>query len=155
MSAMKRFERELGELPAKISLTLFANYVILGLPVLGIYGSSTARSSVSMPIPAVLVSLLATIDTATEGILAQIVSLQGRRGRSPALPLFLNNVVRRGLRRGGFADLIRRVPRRPRWSLRWFVLHRVSFADERDILVDHVVLQIGRAVVVGLRHLRG
>lgn len=133
----------------KICLALdYVVYRVLRLPVLGIYGNFTARSSVSQPVSVVLVSLFTAVNTAAEGILAQVVPLQGRRRRFAPLPLF-TMIGRPGDRLRHF------VPRRSRRSFRWFVLRYISVADERYVPVDHVVLQIGRAVVIGLGQLWG
>lgn len=134
-----------------------------GLPVLEIYGNFTARSAVP-PLPVVLVPFLAAVDAAAEGILAQVVPLQGRRGRATLPPLLLAGVGTMMFGRcpggdDGPGGLARRVdvPRRPRRSLRRLLLrlyHRVPLADERYVPVDHVVLQVSRPVIVGLRELR-
>lgn len=123
--------------------------------MLGIYGNftGTARSSVSLAVPVVLVSFFATVDAATERIFAQIVSLQGRRRGLATLTLFLNDVIGRFAHR--LCDFAERVSRRSLRSLRRFVLRHVSpLTDKRNVLIDYVVLQISRTVVVRLRQLR-
>lgn len=132
-----------------LSRSHYVVYRVLRLPVLGIYGNFTARSSVSQPVSVVLVSLFTAVNTAAEGILAQVVPLQGRRRRFASLPLF-TMIGRPGDR---LRDFVRSVPRRSRRSFRWLVLRCIPLADERNVPVDHVVLQIGRAVVIGLRQL--
>lgn len=133
--------------------SLYVVYRVLRLPGLRIYGNFTARSSVSQPLSVLLVSLFAAVDTAAEGILTQVVPLQGRRRGLAALPRF-TMIGRPGDRLRDFARRVG-VPRRSRRPFRRLVLRRVPFADERNVPIDHVVLQIGRAVVVGLRQLRG
>lgn len=125
-------------------------YRVLRLPVLGIYGNFT-RSSVS-PISVVLVSLLAAVDAAAEGVLAQIVPLQGRRGFA-TLPLFLDHDVI-----GCFVSLTDLlvvaqrvgVPRGSRRSLRWLLLRYLFLTHERNVPIDHIVLHVRWPVVVGL-----
>lgn len=129
---------------------------VFQLPVLGIYGNFTRRSSVSS-VPVVLVSLFATVDAATEGVLAQVIPLQGRR-RLTALPLLLDQVIGR---LGALVHLLLvvaqqiGVPRRPRRSLRRLLLRCFLLAHERNVTVDYIVLHVRRSVVVGLCQLRG